>query len=126
MNVYLTARHVELTDRIREHVEKRLIHPLREYSSLKIVRVEIQIYQESERTQQVGCHLLVEVKGHHDINIREVDNDLFATVDLAKDRAFTALTELRDRMLTLSRHPKKYSFGKIMRSLGLGGRTPAT
>jgi ribosomal subunit interface protein len=122
LNVYLTARHIELSERIREHVEKRLIQPLREYNSLKIVRVEIQIYQEAERGPMVGCHVLVEVKGHHDINIREIDNDVFAAVDLAKDRTFVALKELRDKMLTLSRHPKKYSLARIMRSLGLGRR----
>jgi putative sigma-54 modulation protein len=121
----LTARHIDLTDSIREHVEKRIIQPLREYGSLNIIRTEIQLYQETERGPMVGCHVLVEVKGHHDINIREVDNDVFAAVDLAKDRVFVALKEMRDKRLTLSRHPKKYSLGKLMRALGLGRKQPA-
>jgi putative sigma-54 modulation protein len=124
LHVYLTARQIDLTDSIREHVERRLIQPLREYTSLKIVRTEIQLYQETERGGMMGCHLLVEIKGNHDINIREVDNDLFAAIDLAKDRVFVALKERRDKMLTLSRHPRKYSLGKVLRALGLG-REPA-
>jgi ribosomal subunit interface protein len=125
LHVYLTARQIDLTDRIREHVERRLIQPLREYTSLNIIRTEIQLYQETERGGMVGCHLLIEVKGNIDINIREVDNDVFAAVDLAKDRAFVALKEMRDKQLTLSRHPKKYSLQKMLRALGVGRRQPA-
>ncbi len=123
MHVYLTARHFDLTDAIRNHVEERIVNPIRGHSSLNIPRVEIQLYQETERGNQMGCHVLIELKGHTDINIREVDGDLFAAIDLAKDRAMTALTEHRDRLLTLSRHPKKYSFEKIARALGLNRRT---
>ena len=125
MHVYLTARHLELTDELRAHVEKRIVHPLRKLTRLNIPRVEIQLYQETDRGPMAGCHLLIEVKGRKEINIRELASDLYAAIDLAYDRARPLLVEERDRMLTLSRHPRKYSLDKVMRALGLRRRQEA-
>jgi ribosome-associated translation inhibitor RaiA len=93
---------------------------------MNIIRVEIQLEPESERGGQISCHLLVELKGHRDINIREVAGDVHTAIDLAQERATIALTEHRNRELTLSRHPKKYSLDKLARALGLTGRRPRT
>ena len=62
--------------------------------------------------------MLVEVKGHKDINVREMQDNIRAAVDVAKDRVIRNLTEIRDKMLTQRRHPKKYSFGRLRRALG--------
>ena len=122
MHVYLTARHLELTDEIRAYVEKRIVEPLRNLTRLQIPRVEIQLYTETDRGPQSGCHLLVELKGGHDINIREVASDLHAAIDVAADRARTQVVEHRDRVLTLSRHPRKFSSARFARALGVGRR----
>ncbi len=124
MHVYLAARRLELSDEIRDYVEKRIVQPLRTHNRLNIIRVEVQLYEETERGPQSGCHLLIEVKGQKQINIRELASDVFAAIDLCHDRAMLLLTEERDRMLTLSRHPKKYSLDKVMRILGLRRRQP--
>jgi ribosomal subunit interface protein len=125
LHVYLTARHLELTDELRAYVEKRIVEPLRTLTRLPIPRVEIQLYTETDRGPQAGCHLLVELKGHHDINVREVASDLHAAIDLAADRARTLVVEHRDKLLTLSRHPKKYSIAKLARALGIRRHEPA-
>ena len=120
MHVYLAGRHFELTDAIRDHVERKIVEPLRNHTGMNIPRVEIQLEPETDRGAKIACHVRVELKGQKEINIREVDNDLFAAIDLASGRVITALTEHRDRLLTLSRHPKKYSLDRIARALGIG------
>lgn len=118
MHVYLAARHLQLNDSIRDYVETRLVGPIREHNRLKITRVEIQLFAADDSGPKVGCHVLVSIKGAHEINVREIDGSLYEAIDLAKDRVMRQLTEQRDRMLTRSRHPKKYSFARLARALG--------
>ncbi len=116
MHVYLAARHVELSDELRAYVEAHLIEPLSHHTSLPINRVEVQLFEEGTKG---GCHVLVEIKGHRDINVRELQaGGTYAAVDVAKDRVVRQLTEVRDRILTTHRHPKKFSFARLGRALG--------
>lgn len=118
MHVYLAARHVELNDELRAYVEAHLIEPIRTHTGLNIIRAEVQLFADGEKGNHFGCHVLVGVKGHRDLNVREVQDTLPAAVDVAKDRVLTNLTEMRDRMLTLHRHPKKFSWARLGRALG--------
>ena len=118
MHVYLAARHVTLTDELRAYTEAHLISALRNHSGLTINRVEVQLFSEGPSG---GCHVLVEIKGHKDINVRELQDNIQAAVDVAKDRVIRNLTEIRDKMLTQRRHPKKISFDRLRRALGWMG-----
>lgn len=115
MHVYLAARHVELTDELRAYVEAHLIDPIAQHTGLNIIRAEVQLFEEGP---QGGCHVFVEVKGHRDINVRELQDSIHAAVDVARDRVVRQLTEIRDRLLTVRRHPKKFSFARLGRALG--------
>ena len=118
MHVYLAARHITLTDELRNYTEAHLISALRNHSGLTINRVEVQLFSEGPSG---GCHVLVEIKGHKDINVRELQDNIQAAVDVAKDRVVRNLTEIRDKILTQRRHPKKLSFDRLRRALGFVG-----
>lgn len=118
MHVYLAARHLELTEPLRDYVEQHLIRHIREHTGLNIPRVEVQLFAEGDKGNHFGCHVLVEVKGDRSINVREIDDTLYEAIDLARDRVVRSMTELRDRLLTTRRHPKKYSFARLARALG--------
>jgi ribosomal subunit interface protein len=115
LHVYLAARHITLSDALRAYVENHLIEPIRNHTGLKIIRTEVQLFAEGDHG---GCHVLVELKGHHEINVRELQDNIQAAVDLAKDRVLRQLTEQRDKILTQRRHPNKLSFGRLGRVLG--------
>jgi ribosomal subunit interface protein len=104
MHVYLTARHLELSDEIRDYVEARLCRPVREHNGLKVTRLEIQLFPDGEKGTHLGCHVRVTVKGPHELNVRERGQTLLQAIDLAKDRVVRQLSELRDRLLTGHRH----------------------
>jgi len=122
MHLYLTARHIELTGALRSHAERHLLGAIEGPSSVRIVRMEVQLYQMSERSIRFGCHVHLEVSHRHDINIREEDRDLYEAIDLAQKRLRRAVTEYRDRRLTEGRNPRKYSFGRVARALGWSSR----
>ena len=118
MHVYLTARHLDLDDATRDYVERHLIQPVRSHNRLNVTRMEIQLSKDAERGHHNECHVLVELKGGHKINIRERDPVMGAAIDQAADRVIVNLSEVKDRLITLSRHPKKYSFARLARALG--------
>ncbi|MDB4971494.1 MAG: Sigma 54 modulation protein / ribosomal protein [Myxococcales bacterium] len=118
MHVYLVARHMDLTDAIRSYVEQHLIDPIRNHTGLNITRLETQLFPEGDKANQFGCHVLVEIKGHAPINVRELQDTEYAAIDVAKDRVIRSLVDTRDKMLTERRHPKKYSFARLGRALG--------
>jgi ribosome-associated translation inhibitor RaiA len=106
VHLYLTARHMNLGNVLRDYVERHLVEPVRSHNSLEIVRMEVQLFREGDKVPLHGCHVLVEVEGKHELNIREIDETLFEAIDLAQARVIRALTELHHEILTERRHPR--------------------
>jgi len=123
MQLYLTARHMELTEALRDHVERHLRAPVESHTNGRGTRMEVQLYDCGERNVCFGCHVLLELAPRREINIREEDHDLYTAIDLAQKRLMRALVEFRDRELTEARHPRKYSFGRFARAMGWGRRS---
>src|SRR3954462_1766921 len=107
MHLYLTARHFSLTDQIRQHVERRIVEPLRAHADAHdLNRVEVQL-ESGQRDARFSCHVLVQLPGHRDINISEQDHDLYAAIDLAEKRLLTALVAQREKRWALERWPPR-------------------
>lgn len=126
MHIYLAARHLELTPAIRDYAEEHLLTPIREHTGLHLTRIEVQLFPEGDKGNHFGCHVRVEVKGDRTINVRELAQTVYAAIDLAKDRVLHSLTDLRDRLLTVRRRPKKYSFARLARALGWTSRAASS
>ena len=122
MQLYLTARHMDLSEALRDHVERHLRQPVENHTSVKATRMEVQLYKTSDREVRYGCHVLLELTHRHDINIREEDRDLYAAIDLAQKRLMRTVVDYRDRQLTEGRRARKYSFGRMARALGFAPR----
>jgi len=117
MHVYLTARHFELSDNIRAHVERRIVETVRAHADAHdLTRVEVQL-STGQRDARFSCHVLVQLPGHRDVNITEHNHDLYAAIDLAEKRLLPALAALREAQLTKKRHPRKFSWEKVARIL---------
>ncbi len=118
MQLYLTARQLDLTDALRNHVEQHLRRAVDGHTSVKVTRMEVQLYKTGDREVRYGCHVLLELSHRHDISIREEDRDLYEAIDLTQKRLLRALTDYRDRQLTEGRRARKYSFDRLARALG--------
>jgi ribosomal subunit interface protein len=101
VHLYLTGRHINVTPEIREYVERHLVDPVRNHNSLEVVRMEVQLFLEGN---QVGCHVLVEIEGKHELNVREVDDTLFEAIDLTQARIVRGLTDLHEKIVDERRH----------------------
>jgi ribosomal subunit interface protein len=117
MHLYLTARHFELTDTIREHVQQHIVRSVEEHADPhELNRIEVQLYV-GQRDARYGCHVLVQLPNHRDLNVSEEGKDLYAVIDTAEKRLVRALVEARHRQQTTQRHPKKFSWERITRAL---------
>ena len=117
MHLYLTARHFELTDAIRRYVEERIVRAVQAHSEPHdLNRIEVQL-DVGQRDARYGCHVLVQLPGHRDLNVTETNKDLYAAIDRAEKRLLSSLVDARQRVLTTHRHPRKFDAQATARAL---------
>jgi putative sigma-54 modulation protein len=94
MNISLTGRHVELTDAIKDHLTNS-INTLNKFH-LDIISVNAIVNADERNSMAVefGIHLA----NKNTIVIKQRDDDLYAAIDIAIDRAQKALRRLADKL----------------------------
>ena len=96
MNISLTGRHVELTEPIKDHM-KSSIDTLNKYN-LDIISVSaVASTEERKGKRGVSIEFTINLAGKNTIVIKQRDDDLYAAIDIAIDRAQKALRRLNDR-----------------------------
>ncbi len=106
MHVYLTARHFELTDSIREHVERHLVHAIEQHADAhELNRIEVQLFL-GPGDARYGCHVLLQLPQHRDINVTEESQDLYGAITQAQKRLTHALASERAKRQAVTRHAK--------------------
>jgi putative sigma-54 modulation protein len=114
MLLYLTGRHLELTDPLRRYVEEHLVRAVERHGGrLDVVSMEVQLYEPAHREVRTGCHVLLNLPDKRSINIREESHDMYEAIDLAEKRLVRDLTDFRERIVTEARHPKKYHAAEV-------------
>ena len=96
MNISLTGRHVELTEPIKEHMSSS-INTLNKFN-LDIISVNaVASLEERKGKRGVSIEFTINLAGKNTIVIKQRDDDLYAAIDIAVDRAQKALRRLSDR-----------------------------
>ncbi|QFR49890.1 ribosome-associated translation inhibitor RaiA [Sulfurimonas lithotrophica] len=96
MNISLTGRHLELTDAIKTHMTSS-IETLNKYN-MGITSVNVIA---SAQTKKGKEHSMVEfvitMAGKNSVIIKQNDDDLYAAIDIAIERAQKALRRMHDK-----------------------------
>lgn len=95
MNISLVGRQIELTDPIKEYISGS-IKTLEKYN-LDIISANA-VASTQERNRGVVIEYTFNLAGQNTIVIKQKDDDLYAAIDIATDRAQKALRRLHDRM----------------------------
>jgi putative sigma-54 modulation protein len=95
MNISLVGRHIELSDAIKDHL-MHSIDTLTKYH-LDLISVSA-IASANERKKGVTIEFTINVAGKNTIVITQRDDDLYAAIDIAIERAQKALRRLHDRL----------------------------
>ena len=93
MNIKVVGKNIEITDAIREYIEKRF----EKFEKFELDNSEITVSCAVEREEQI-----VEVQINN-IRIEERNNDLYASIDLAIDRVSRQLRKDKEKKLDKSR-----------------------
>jgi putative sigma-54 modulation protein len=96
MNISMTGRHLDLTDAIKAHITSS-IETLNKYN-MGITSVNVIA---SAQTKKGKEHSMVEfvitMAGKNSVIIKQNDDDLYAAIDIAIDRAQKALRRMHDK-----------------------------
>ncbi len=96
MNISLVGRHVELTDAIKTHINAS-IETFNKFH-LDIISVSaIASVQERKGKSGVTIEFTINIAGKNTIVIKQSESDLYASIDIATDRAQKALRRMHDR-----------------------------
>ena len=94
MNISLVGRHIELSPAIKDH----LMHSIDTLSKYKLDLISVNaVASMNERKKGVMIEFTINIAGNNTIVITQRDNDLYAAIDIAIDRAQKALRRLHDR-----------------------------
>lgn len=95
MNISLVGRHIELSDAIKDH----LMHSIDTLSKFHLDIISVNaVASMNERKKGVMIEFTINVAGKNTIVITQRDDDLYAAIDIAIDRAQKALRRLHDRL----------------------------
>lgn len=95
MNISLVGRHIELSDAIKEH----LMHSIDTLSKFHLDIISVNaIASMNERKRGVTIEFTINIAGKNTVVITQRDDDLYAAIDIAIDRAQKALRRLHERL----------------------------
>jgi putative sigma-54 modulation protein len=95
MNISLVGRHIELSDAIKDH----LMHSIDTLSKFHLDLISVNaVASANERKKGVTIEFTINIAGKNTVVITQRDDDLYAAVDIAIDRAQKALRRLHDRI----------------------------
>ncbi len=105
MHLYVTGRHLDLSDSIQSYVRRRLVEPVEGHTNPQdIRRMEVQLYAVPEGDVSFGCHVLLQLPHQQELNIREETTDLYEAIDLVEKRLLRQLVGHRGRARDQARH----------------------
>ncbi|MBN2870188.1 MAG: ribosome-associated translation inhibitor RaiA [Campylobacterales bacterium] len=95
MNISLVGRHIDLSDAVKDH----LMHSIDTLSKYHLDLISVNaVASMNERKKGVMIEFTINIAGKNTIVITQRDNDLYAAIDIAIDRAQKALRKLHDKM----------------------------
>ena len=96
MNISMTGRNIELTDAIKEHITAS-VDTLKKFN-LDIISVNVIVSTQSKKGKEHSVvEFVINLAHKNTILIKQNDQDLYAAIDLATDRAQKAMRRLHDR-----------------------------
>lgn len=96
MNISLTGRHLELTEPIKAHMNSS-IETLNKYN-MDITSVNVVASAQTKKGKEHSMvEFVISLAGKNSIIIKQNDDDLYAAIDIAIERAQKAMRRMHDR-----------------------------
>ena len=96
MNISLTGRSIELTDPIKDYLQNA-IATLSKFH-LDIISAQAVCAKSTGKKQGVSIEFTINLAGRNTVVIKQSDDDMYAAIDMAIERAQKALRRMHERM----------------------------
>ncbi|MHC3995222.1 ribosome hibernation-promoting factor, HPF/YfiA family [Thiomicrolovo sp. ZZH C-3] len=97
MNISLTGRAIELTDPIKEYLQNA-ITSLSKFNLDIISAQAVCAKRSAGKKQGVSVEFTINLAGKNTVVIKQSDDDMYAAIDIAIDRAQKALRRMHDKI----------------------------
>ena len=100
MKVNLRGVHLTLTEALKQHVEAHLMAPLRRIYDSEAAELEIHLRDSNgpKGGRDKECSVTVRFpNGHHSIHVTEASEDIYKSIDLARDRVVNSAKRVVER-----------------------------
>ncbi len=94
MNITVTARHMELTEALRQHAIARVEEALAEFTRVTDVHVILDVQKKINHVAEID----VRGKNHIHVEADETTTDMYASLDMAAEKVARQLRKLRDKI----------------------------
>jgi putative sigma-54 modulation protein len=119
MEIELLSRHVELTDKVRDYVDKKIGRLDRYLPDIKATRVELSHGTKRSRGEVYKAQITTWVDSAV-LRAEEMEGDLYAAIDLASDKLHRQIERYRGRRLD-----RWHESGRDMLESGVDDESPA-
>lgn len=96
MRTNVLARHMEVTDAIRQHAESK-VKRLKKYDDL-IQQIDIKFWKENSSQEQYTVETVVDVINHNDFIAKAEGHDLYLVIDDAINKVDRQLNDHREKL----------------------------
>ena len=93
MQITVTGRHVDITDAIRHYAEDKVAHDMADFDRVESVHVILNL----EKYRHLA-EVVVKGKDHLHIEAEEESDDMYASMDVAVEKAAKQLRKHRDKV----------------------------
>lgn len=93
MDFKVSGRNIEVTEAIKSYAEKKAGKLLRYFDRIQEITVVI-----GSRDRQFECEILVDIEHKDAVVAKAHADDLYASIDLATDKAERQLTDLKNKI----------------------------
>jgi putative sigma-54 modulation protein len=117
MQISVTARHMEITDAIRDYATEKTAEELDSFS--RIERVHMILDHEKYRHQ---AELVIQAKNHIRVDAHAESEDMYVSIDQAVEKAGKQLRRLRDK---IQDHKSREKLAHVDLRMGPADEAPA-
>lgn len=106
MNIHISGIHMDLTDAIKSHVEKKLGALEKFFGGVEGVDASVEVGKTTEHHQKgkiFFCEVHLVIPGQEPIRAREVEEDLYVAIDRVRHDLQRQLVDAKEKRLMRQR-----------------------
>lgn len=120
MKVILKGVHITLTERLKAYVDEHLVAPIERFFDDEAAELDIHLVDSNgpKGGRDKECRVTAFIPGSAPMHITEATDDLFQSIDFARDRLEKTIKREQERKRMVTGHPSLKPSAQFDKALG--------